>query len=105
MTTVGQLHTAGEKWNADLLGHHMRWPSLVHCLRNVLEHSVSLTRRNGWMTYNLSHAVLDVVRSNVVSRSSGADDNHFFPSIILRVNKLGRMDNLSLEEFLRLDRM
>jgi hypothetical protein len=56
------------------------------------------------MTYNLPHTVLDVVRSNVVGRSSGTDYNHFLPSIVLRTNELGRMDNLSLETFLRLRR-
>lgn len=57
------------------------------------------------MTYNLSYTVFDVVRSNVVGRSPGADYNHFLPGIIPRANELGRVDDLSLKGFLRTEKM
>lgn len=53
-------------------------------------------------TYNFPHIVLDMVRGNVVGRSSGTDDNHFLPSVVLRAHKLSGVDELSLEGFLRL---
>lgn len=56
-------------------------------------------------TYNFPHIVLDMVRGNVVGRSSGTDDNHFLPSVVLRAHKLSGVDELSLEGFLRLRRM
>lgn len=82
----------------------MRWLPLVHRLRDMLGRSTCLAQRRGWITYNLPHTILDVVRSDVVGRSSGADYNNFLPSIILRTNELGRVDDLSLETSLRLQR-
>ena len=51
-------------------------------------------------THNLPHTVLNVVRSNVMARNSGADDNHFLPGVILRVRKISGVDDLALEAFL-----
>ena len=56
------------------------------------------------VTYNLPNIVLNVVHGNIVGRTSGADDDNFLPCIILRVRKLGGVDNLPLEAFLRLRR-
>ena len=77
---------------------------LVHCLGNTLGHLTCLAQRNGWITYNLPHIVLNVVRSDVMGRSSGTDYNYFLPSIVLRANELGRVDDLSLEISLRSER-
>ena len=56
------------------------------------------------VTYNFPHIALNVVCSNVMGRNSGTDDNNFLPGVVLCVCKLGRMDNLTLEAFLRLRR-
>ena len=82
----------GRRWHMVLAG-------------KVLGRLNSVSGQNGWITYNLPYTVLDMVRSNVVGRSPGADYNHFLPGIIPRANELGRVDDLSLEAFLRTEKM
>ena len=95
-----QVHTASEDRDTNPLSDNIRRVSLVHRLRIRFSTVDVFNQVKRVITYNLPHTVLNVVRSNVMARRSGANDNHFLPSIILRVRKLGCVDNLSPEVFL-----